>query len=229
MSCGESVAAGPTPRKHAELWRFAHGLGLAIAMAVIVCAQGCLVPQSVDPIVTVAHPAPHFVLESIPTYLLPPILQLYRAGSTDLSATPPCHCELELSVPYVEEDDPTVVLEARWFIDYDVGVPASVRPWQRSTLDQGFDTSGTIRQLAPFNFDADAAGIASSGIHTVEVFVGETAGYDDSPTASQPNRTMKTALGYQGAAYKFVVNVDVQQDASRPTCPTELPSLRVCR
>jgi hypothetical protein len=199
-------------------------------MAVLVCAQvGCLVPQSVDPIVTVAHPAPHFVLESIPSWLLPPILQLYRAGPTDLSATPPCHCQLELQVPWVEEDDPTVVLEARWFIDYDVTVPVSVLVRRRDIVDQGFDTSGTIRQFPPFYFDADAAGIASNGIHTVEMFVGESAGFDDNPAATQPNRTMKTALGYEGATYKFVVNVDVQQDASRPTCPTELPSLRVCR
>ncbi len=205
------------------------GPRLAITLAVLVCAQGCLVPQSVDPITQVPHPPPHFVLESIPQNLLAPVLQLYRQGSQDAAATPPCHCELELSIPLVEEDDPTVSLEVRWFIDYDPAVPATVRPWGSPTpLPGSFDTPDTVRAVTqPFDFDADAAGIVTSGSHTVDVVVGETAGFDDSPTAARPNQTMKS--GSEADLYRFFIFVNVQADASRPTCPSELPSVRVCR
>jgi hypothetical protein len=197
-------------------------------MVVVVCAlAGCLVPQSVDPIPSVAHPPPHFVLESIRPELLPPLLQLYRQGPADATLSPPCHCELELSIPLVEEDDPTVVLLARWFVDYDPTVPRSVLVLKTDTLDQGFDNPSTIRALGPFDLDADAVGINTSGFHVVSVIVGEKAGFDDRADAPLPNRTMFD--GYAYAEHSFTVFVDVQQDANRPSCPAQFPSVRVCR
>ncbi|MCA1826838.1 MAG: hypothetical protein ABR567_06255 [Myxococcales bacterium] len=180
-----------------------------------------------DPIPTVAHPPPHFVLESINPDLLHPVLQLYRQGSADATASPPCHCELELSIPFVEEDDPTVVLLARWFVDYDRTVPTSVVVRRTDTLDQGFDNPSTIRTLGAFDFDADAVGIVTTGFHVVSVIVGEKAGFDDRADATLPNRTMFD--GYAYAEHSFTVFVNVQQDASRPTCPSQFPSVRVCR
>ena len=151
-----------------------------------------------------------------------------RQGSADATATPPCHCDLELTIPFVEEDDPTVTLQIRWFIDYNPAVPATVRPWQDYSLDGSFDNPSTIRALTQtFDFDADAAGIVTNGIHIVTAVVGEKTGFDDSPTAARPNRTMKG--GFAADEYPFTVNVSVQQDASRPTCPVEKPSLRVCQ
>ena len=56
--------------------------------------------------------------------------------------------------------------------------------------------------------------------------MGEKAGFDDSAT-TRPNQTMLT--NYTADTYRFVVNVNVQQDPSRPTCPAEPPSVRVCQ
>jgi hypothetical protein len=210
------------------LFTYVRGPGLAIRIGVIVCAQACLVPQSVDPLATVAHPPPRFVVEGIDPTLLAPVLQLYRQGSGDAALTPPCHCELEFSIPSVEEDDPTVSLEVRWFVDYDVTVPASVRQWKKDPLPGSFDSTNTIRPLTSvYRLDADTLSIFTNGVHVVEAVVGETAGFDDSPTLVRVNRTMKP--GYASDEHKFVVNVNVQQDASRPTCPTQKPSVRVCR
>jgi len=47
-----------------------------------------MVPQTIDAIVESPHPAPHIVLETIPSYLLARVLTLYQQGSTDLAATP---------------------------------------------------------------------------------------------------------------------------------------------
>lgn len=228
MSHGAVLPPSGFSLKLAKSLKIIRGPGLAIASAVIVCAQtACLVPQSVDPIVEVAHPPPHFVLDSIRKELLPPVLQLYRQGSADAALTPPCHCELELNIPLIEEDDPTVSLEVRWFVDYDTSVPATVRPWQPTPLPGSFDNPGTVRTLqTPFEFDPDTFGINTSGFHTVDVLVGETAGFDDTAT-TRPFQTMKA--GYEADKYRFFINVNVQEDASRPSCPSAFPSVRVCR
>jgi hypothetical protein len=206
--------------------RFLRGPGLAFQVLVVVCAltaPGCLVPQSIDAFVVTPHPPPHFVLESIPDYLLQPVLQLYRQGPND----PPCHCYLELSIPFVEEDDPTVTLEARWFLDYDPAVISSVSPvGAPQRLDGNFDTQETIRPLKAFRFDADAFLINSSGLHVVDVVVGELAGFDPASTA-QPNRAMKP--GYTAAVYRFFVNLKYEPDSTRPNCPAAGASLRVCQ
>jgi len=194
-----------------------------------VCAlanQSCLVPQSVDPIVEAPHPAPRFVLDLIPDYLLAaPVLQLYRQGTADATHVPPCHCYLELSVPWVEEDDPTVSLEARWFVDYDASVRTSQLVQNSQILPSNFNTTGTLRNLLPFNFDADAQSIVTDGVHVVEVVLAETAAWDNSPTAPQRNRGVLP--GYSSAVYRFFVNVKYGQDASRPQCPAQLPSLKL--
>jgi hypothetical protein len=210
-------------------WLFGRGPALAIRTAVIVCAlagTSCLLPQSVDPIVESPHPPPHFVLDSIPDYLLTPVLQLYRQGSGDLSSTPPCHCELDLKVPLVEEDDPTVSLEVRWFVDYDPLVSRLAGTVLTEQLPGDFELNGTIRTLnRTFEFDADSLSIFTNGSHRVDVVVAETAAYIDS--ATKPNRAIKD--GYSADVYSFFVNVKVDQDSSRPTCPGTPPSVRVCQ
>jgi len=209
-------------RKPLEPRGFWPGLRLASAVLVLVCAQACLVPQSVDPIEVSPHPPPHFMLENIPSYLISPVLQLDRQGSLDT-----CRCEIEIPTLYVEEDDPTVDLEARWFIDYDPAV-------QRSEVIQRHDTGGplagtfndptyTKRQLNKFDFDADAYGV-QNGVHVLEVMVGETAGFDDTVSAALPNRTMKA--GFTAALYRFVINVNLQQITG--SC-VKVPSVPVCQ
>jgi hypothetical protein len=205
------------------------GLRLACVLFVLVCAQGCLVPQSIEPIVEAPHPAPHFVLESIPTYLITPVLQLVRQGSLDASANPPCHCFLQIPSLVVHEDDPTVDLEARWFLDYDANLLGSQVIIHR---DIGGKLAGTFndptltqRSVPEFDFDADERSINTNGLHKLEVIVGETAAFDDTSAAALPNRTPKA--GFALAIYAFTINVDVQQD--RANCPQRLPSVRVCQ
>ena len=213
-----------TPKKGV----FGAGPGLAIRAVVIVCAlasHSCLVPQSVDPIVESPHPPPHFVLDLIPSYFLVPILQLYRQGSEDQRAIPPCHCKLEFSKLFVEEDDPTITLQARWFVDYDPNVPRLAAAVFSNDLPPGnFNNTETIRPVPPHDFDADAL-IASNGDHVVEIVVAESAAFEASTT--QPNRAVKT--GYASAVYRFFVNVKFDQDPARPTCPDVPPSVRVCQ
>jgi hypothetical protein len=208
---------------------FVRGAGLAIRALVLVCAvtgEACLLPQSVDPIATVPHPPPHFVLESIRKEELAPLLQLYAQGSTDITAN--CFCQLELAVPFVEEDDPTVVLEARWFIDYDPAVPNTVRPWVTQTLDQGFNNPSTIRPLNPFEFSAGLGFTPPSGYHLVEIVIGEKAGFDTSATAERPNQSM--IEGYSADIFRFPVFVTTTPDPARPSCSQEpYPSVRVCQ
>jgi hypothetical protein len=167
------------------------------------------------------------VLESIPLDLLAPVLTLYRQGADDAASTPPCHCELELSGPsgpFVEEEDTTVSLTALWFLDYDASIPTSTRPIQSVPL-QGF-VNQTLRQVPPFALDADAVGIVTSGIHVVELVIGETTGFDPNST-TLPNRAMLP--GFQSTGYKFVVQVNVQQNPNIPRCPDQAPSVRVCQ
>jgi len=58
-----------------------------------------------------------------------------------------------------------------------------------------------------FQFDADAVGIVTSGVHLVEVVIGETDGFDPSST-TQPTRD-EDRLHAGGVA--FPVNVRVEQ------------------
>ena len=58
--------------------RFVRGAAFASILGVIVCPQvSCMVPQTIDAIgVESPHPAPHIVLETIPSYLLARVLTL---------------------------------------------------------------------------------------------------------------------------------------------------------
>lgn len=210
---------------------FARGPALALKAAVLVCAlasHSCLVPQSVDPIKESPHPAPHFVLESIPSYLLPPILQLYRQGANDQSQTPPCHCRLDLTIPRVEEDDPTITLEVRWFVDYNPADPRlAAVVWSETNAPADLNDTSPIRNLQkPYPFDPDALGITVSGVHVVDVLVAETAAYDPNST-TLPNRAVRP--GYTAAEHRFVVNVKVEQDPQRPRCDQGTSATRVCQ
>ena len=228
MSCQRTPhhpRSGPKRRISRWSWR---GARLALIASVIVCAQACLVPQSVDPIQTVAHSPPRFDVSAFPSYLLDTYkLTLYRQGPQDVSLN--CHCEIQIPPLPIIEDDPTVDLQVHWFIDYDLAVPRSLAPWPGSDLflQGSFDNPSTLRSINNFNFDADSAGIVVSGSHVLEVVVGERNGFDSSPTAPFPNRTMLP--GYELAVYKFVIDVHIEQTSQVPTCPSNLPSVRVCQ
>jgi len=223
----EETFSHPAPApKWAGSRPIVRGAALAILSLAAVCPLGgCLIPQSIEPKTTTPHPPPHFVVETIPAYLLTPLLTLIRQGSVDAAQTPPCHCLLEFSGLVVEEDDPTITLEARWFIDYDVTVPNSTLVRFTDVMEGTFDDATAIqRTLRVYSFDADAAGIVTSGQHVVEVVVGENEGFDPAST-TQPNRAMKP--GYTPAIYRFFVDVHVEQVTGQ--CPQTPPSRRVCQ
>ncbi|MGE5048498.1 MAG: hypothetical protein ACM3PC_08035 [Deltaproteobacteria bacterium] len=185
-------------------------------------------PQNVDAIQTEPHPPPQFLVGEIPDYLVTPQLQLYRQGAADAAQTPPCHCVVEIPPLSISEPDPTVDLTVRWFVDYDLSVPRSTNPVRpQETLQGTFnDSTKTRREIGKFDFDADGL-VLNSGPHVLEVVVGESAGFDDSPGVGEPNRTPKP--GFTLAVYRFFINVRVEQDPARPSCPSAPPSLRVCQ
>jgi hypothetical protein len=186
--------------------------------------EGCLVPQTIDSKETALHPPPRIKLDSIPIELLPPVLPLFRQGSTDLARG--CHCWLELRVPQVEIDDPTATLLMKWFVDYDTAVPPSTRPVMSETLDATFNSNNPVRvSRSIFLFDANALGILTSGVHVVDVVVGQLDGFDQTATA-RPERTMKT--GYEAAEHRFVVDLHLEQDPNHPQCNKVPPALGTC-
>ena len=183
-------------------------------------------PQSIDPEINSPHPPPTFL--AVPEHLLTPVLTLYRQGSADAS---PCHCEIRFDGLTVEELDSTITLLARWFIDYDPAVTSSTLVWQEETLDPNFqDVTRTTRDLQPFDFGADRAGIVQNGVHVVEVVVGESAGFDRNST-TLPHRAMLP--GYVSAVYRFVVDVHLETVAglqcSQVPPSQSPPTVRLCQ
>lgn len=230
MSWPEGYPRRRLQRKTSETQAKRAGPRFAFQAVVLVCAlanYSCLVPQSVDAIKEAAHPAPRFV--DIPDYLLAPVIQLYKQGSSDLSARPgPCHCKLDLSILTVEVSDPTLSLEMRWFVDYNPAVPRFNNYYHLDPLDGDFNSASTTRTILtpPFAFDADVLGIVTSGIHVVDVVLAETVAFDSAST-SRPNRAIKP--GYPSDEHRFVIDVKVDPDPTRQTCPEGLPSRRVCQ
>jgi hypothetical protein len=196
-------------------------------LGVLVCAQaGCLIPQSVDPKDAGPHAPPHVVVENIPDYLLAPVLTLRRQGTVDATQNPPCHCVLEFTGISVADEDPTIDLTARWFVDYDATKPATVFPRAQEELPGNFnDVTQTVRELKNvFQLDADAMNIVTSGTHIVELVVGEKTGFDTTSAASQPNRSMLP--GFVSAIYKWAIDVHLEQVTGQ--CLTAPPSKQVC-
>lgn len=207
------------PRGAAQRKRpFSRGFALGAGLALATLLEGCLVPQSVDPITTRVHQPPRIPLSSIHADLLAPVLTAYRQGPTDVSQG--CHCTLDLILP-IEEDDTSADLEARWFIDYDVNNLGSTGFIQRNPLSGSLDNV-TARGPVVYTVQPDAL---SNGIHVIEMVVAEQSGFVDIST-TQPNRAVKTAEGYESAVYRFVVEVE---PSPKPACPGTLPSTRVCR
>jgi len=204
--------------RKSALSRGFHG-GLRLALLSLLA--GCLLPQSVDPIDTRAHIAPRIRVESIPSDQLAPLLPLDHTTSTDTAVG--CHCSIKLTVNQIEEDDATVDLVARWFVDYDVNVARSVAIVKQVPLAGTFDNTQTIRGPVVYEFQPDAVGIRPDdpNVHMIDLVVGETVGFDDNATAL-PFRTMKA--GYEAAVYRFAVQLAV----TGAPCRGQLPAQRVC-
>ena len=134
-SHAEAGPIPPTSRNLPESRHIGRGPALAIRLAVLVCALTGRGRPGAPERGLDRHPGrtPAAAFRAR-EYLQGPAragAAALPAGSADAALTPPCHCELELNIPLVEEDDPTVSLEVRWFIDYDVRRALStVRTWQ---------------------------------------------------------------------------------------------------
>src|SRR6266404_8802729 len=147
MSRKASFSHRPQGTNRLLFQRFFRGAALASILGVLVCAQvSCLIPQTVEPIKQAPHPAPYFVVEQIPSYLSPPQLTLLRQGLGDAALAPACHCQLWFDGLFVHEDDPTITLQAKWFVDYDVTNPSSTRPWAADLMNDTFNNTTTIVQ-----------------------------------------------------------------------------------
>ncbi len=180
-------------------------------------------PQSVDRIENRAHIPPRFNLAAMPAYLLVPELTLYRQGSSDVPLG--CHCALDLSLPpgAIEEDDVTVDLLARWFVDYDPAVPRSTGVVREVPLIGQLSNGSSARPEVHFVFETDALGIVADGTHVVEVVVAERDGFDDGNT-TLPHRAVNP--GYESVVSRFFINVLVGQVSSQPRCPQQGASVR---
>jgi hypothetical protein len=124
------------------------------------------------------------------------------------------------------EADPDLTLEARWFVDYDSNVPSSTVIQVTLEIPPNRDNPRlTNRTVLPYTLDADAVGIVQSGVHVVEIVIGETDGFDKSTAAPRRNRSMKP--GYASSEYRFAVNVRVEQVPGQ--CPLTPPSEPKCQ
>jgi hypothetical protein len=168
-------------------------------------AEGCLVPQSVEPIETRPHTVPRINTDNLPDYLLDPFIPLDPQESADATANPPCQCRLVIGDTKIIEviaEDPTVDVEVRVFVDYDLNDPRSQSPVQTLTLSGSFNTTSPIRHLPPLTFDQ--ARLGGLGFHVVELVLAEAAGFA-ADTDPPPHRAM--LQDFQSSTFKFVVNV----------------------
>ena len=194
--------------------------GLLLALAVLLGPLGCLVPQNIDPSSNAPHAPPRIDGDSIPADLFGPYVTLLH-GQLDQSQN--CHCDLELSIPLVDDDDALARLEVRWFIDYDPLKPLTQRlAVPTSFIEGSFDTSVTERPGPTLAFELAALGVAD-GFHSVDVVIAEAGSFEDSSSAALPNRGMK--LGYKSTEHRFVVQVLTDNNHQ---CSNVPPSLRLC-
>jgi hypothetical protein len=183
------------------------GRGVSRGILVALLAAGlsaCLVPQSVDQGNTGPHTIPVIDLSQLPIYFMAPTSPLYKQAQDD--KTQQCRCQLQLQIPVVNDDDPTIDLQARWYIDYDLGTPPSQLPANTQDLAGSFTTQGRSRTGPTFNFDADTLGL-NAGLHVIEVVIAERQGFagDNDQTVNFPHRSLKP--GFEGTTFKFVADV----------------------
>jgi len=178
-------------------------------------------PQSVDPANTRPHTIPRVDLTNLPDYLLQPFLTLDPQEQADVN--PPCHCRLEVKIPPIIADDPTVNVEVRIFVDYDVNVTSSQRN-DRVTLEGTFGSSETTRLFPPLELDSDKLG--GFGLHVVELVIGEAAGFAPT-TVFPPQRAMLP--NFESSTFKFVVQVLAPSPARQSCSDQQLaPQVKSC-
>ena len=202
------------------------GVSSRVLVALLAAAvSACLVPQSVDSNDTRQHTVPVIDLASLPPYFMAPTNPLYKQAQDD--RTQQCRCQLQLVIPVVTDDDPTIDLQARWYVDYDLGTPPSQLPAAVPTdLPGSFSQPGLSRGGVAFDIDADAL---APGIHVIELVVAEKQGFaPDNANVILPHRSL--LLGFDGTTLKIVVEVKPsnasQCDRNAPL--RSPPLIRIC-
>jgi hypothetical protein len=202
-------------------------------MAVLPFAlSACLLPQSVDQNSNRVPTVPTIDLNTLPTFLLEPSIPIYLAGTADAAANPPCHCVLQLVIPVIEDEDPTIDLEARWFVDYDFnGSPLSQQIAAQQVLPG--DLTGqqaTIRGPVQFDFEAESRANDPNRFHVIEMLVAEREGFDVDNAPPAHRALKREPVAYDGSTLK--INVEIRVSAS-PQCDQNTdvrspPLVRVC-
>jgi hypothetical protein len=194
--------------------------GMRVLAVTFFLAEGCLVPQSVEPIATRPHTIPRVDLATLPDYLLAPFIPLDPQEIADANANPPCQCRLDIHPLVVIADDPTVDVDVRVFVDYDLTVPRSQSPVLTIHLPGTFEPTGTgdptLRALP--DLFLDEATLGGVGTHVVELVLGETAGFA-ADNVIPPHRAMMG--GFESSTFKFVV--DVANVTTRQSCSDSPP------
>jgi hypothetical protein len=202
-------------------------------MAVLPLAlSACLLPQSVDQNSNRVPTVPTIDLNTLPTFLLEPSIPIYLAGTADVAANPPCHCILQLVIPVIEDEDPVIDLEARWFVDYDFnGSPQSQQIAAQQVLPGDLSgQQGTIRGPVQFDFEADTRANDPNRFHVIEMLVAEREGFDLDNAPPAHRALKREPVAYDGSTLK--INVEVRTSAS-PQCDQNTdvrspPLVRVC-
>ncbi len=201
-------------------WRLrVESLVRAFPLVLAASATSCLLPASINPENGQQHVPPRVVIEAIDPKLAGALVVLQH-GSLDAAAG--CSCRVLLDVPQIEEDDPTVSLEVRWFVDYDATDPLTQRPAVPSQFLAGsFNSTTLVRQGPSLDFDLGALGV-SDGLHIVDMVVAEQGGFDDATTTFAHRALLP---GYASATFRFVVSVETNNDQS---CRSDPPWARLC-
>jgi hypothetical protein len=194
--------------------------------------SACLVPQSVDPDVTRPHTVPIVDLRSLPAYMFSPEVQVYLPGSTDTSSAPPCRCVLHLEIPEIKDEDPTVNLEARWFVDYDLaGSAQSQSPVAVQVLNGSFNATGQFRGAVVFDFDPVTLGLTKDdSVHIIEMVIAEQQGFTpDSQAPFPPHRAFLN--GWDGTTFKIIsrVHASAASQCDRNVAVISPPVVRICQ
>ena len=178
-------------------------------------------PQSVDPRETTPHTIPRVDLKNLRDYELKPVMLLYPRGSGDVTAG--CHCVLRIELASIIAENPTVDIEGRLFVDYDVAVPSSQRRLSVGIKDPG-DFQSTKPTRGPFvlTIDADAIGLTQD-IHVFELVLAEREGFAVDDNVFPPQRA--TNPQWESSLFKFVVRVQPDRSSRgelRRTVPVAL-------
>jgi hypothetical protein len=203
--------------------RMSRGVVLALLAA---GSSACLVPQSVDANSS-QHTVPVIDVSSVPNYFMTPTIPTYLQSPED--KTQQCRCQLRFVIPTVTDDDPTIDVQARWYVDYDLGTPGSQGPANIQDLPGSFSDPGKARGPVTFNFDADQLGLVA-GLHVIEVVIAERQGFagDNDSNVSFPHRSL--LQGWNATTLKFVAEVKESKasQCDRNTPLRSPPFARVC-